>query len=195
MDDFSKMFKQLGKQIQQTSEQVIKDLQPTIKLVGDNLKLAVEYAADVTEEVLRDSTEFVKKQTENVRKQAGTVASLDEIGEKLGDWGLPAMAFAIAVAEAGTVGYAGGAVVAAALAMLGGPFGVIGGLASLGVLTLIASAVSEYGIEAILIAGIRGWRAKGKSDEELFSELAQWPVGESLKAKIAERLRAALLDA
>jgi ElaB/YqjD/DUF883 family membrane-anchored ribosome-binding protein len=195
MDDFSKMLKQLSKQIQQTGEQVIKDLQPTIKLVGDNLKLAVEYAADVTEEVLRDSTEFVKKQTENVRKQASNAVTLEEIGQKLGDWGLPAMAFAIAVAEVGTVGYAGGAVVAAALALLGGPFGVIGGLASLGVLTLIASAVSEHGIEAILIAGIRAWRAKGKSDEDLFGELNQWPIGDSLKAKIAERLRIAMSDA
>ena len=38
----------------------------------------------------------------------------------------------------GTTGLAGGADIVAALAVLGGPFGILGGIAVLGVMTLVA---------------------------------------------------------
>jgi len=93
--------------------------------------------------------------------------SFDELVRKIASLGLPAVMFAIACSIAAGMGLAGGAVITTALALLGGPFGMIVGIGVLGVATVIGDGVAKYGIEKILIAVYKVHRDNGKSCSEL----------------------------
>jgi hypothetical protein len=67
-------------------------------------------------------------------------------------------------------GLAGGAAIVAALAALG-PGGLVGGLATAGLLVLIASAVAEYGFPKVLGAVVDGFVEAGFSRQELRNAL------------------------
>jgi len=83
---------------------------------------------------------------------------MDEIVKKLAGLGLGAVILVIiAVASGGS-----SAVVAATLTALGGSFGIVGGVALLGLIIVVRNAVAGYGIEAILKA-IYKERSKSES--------------------------------
>jgi len=70
--------------------------------------------------------------------------SFDELVRKIAYLGLPAVMFAIACSIAAGMRLAGGAVITTALALLGGPFGMIVGIGVLGVATVIGVAVTKF---------------------------------------------------
>jgi hypothetical protein len=113
---------------------------------------------------------------------------LDEIGRKIASLGLPGVMFAVATSIAGGLGLAGGAVVTTALALLGGPFGMLGGLAVLGVSTVVADAVGKYGIEAVLVAVYRERRRKGDSLAYLYKEIDGLWISSELKRRIKDQI-------
>jgi len=59
----------------------------------------------------------------------------NEVVHKVVALGIPGLELSVVI---GTTGLAGGAAIVAALAVLGGPFGILGGIAVLGVMTLVA---------------------------------------------------------
>ena len=97
--------------------------------------------------------------------------------------GIPALVLIAAVSAAGA---AGGAAIVVALAALGGPLGMLGGIALLGVMVLISKALTEYGFEALFRAVLRGLRDKGATKEEILTKLDTYKISSELKAKLRE---------
>ena len=85
---------------------------------------------------------------------------MDEVVKKLVALGTPAL---ILIAIMAATGLPGAAAVTAALAILGGPGGMFGGVIVLGILGLLADAIAKYGVEEIFKRVVDGLRANGKS--------------------------------
>jgi hypothetical protein len=110
---------------------------------------------------------------------------MDEVIRKVTALGLPGVMLVITVTA---TGFAGAAAITTALAALGGPFGMLGGIGVLGVMTLVADALSKYGIDT-LMAGIYLERSKTESRQKLCKEIDELAVSLKLKLKLK-----ALLD-
>ncbi len=79
--------------------------------------------------------------------------------------GGPAITLLAAMAYVSTtMGVAGAAAITAALALLGGPAGMYGGLIALPLLGILSTAIARYGIEVVLIA-VYKQRIEKKSEE------------------------------
>jgi uncharacterized membrane protein len=114
---------------------------------------------------------------------------LDEIARRIASLGLPAVIFAVACSIAAGMGLAGGAVITTALAMLGGPFGMVVGLGVLGVSTIIGDAVATYGIEELLVAVYNIYhRSNGRPCSELIREINSLWLSDELRRRIINRV-------
>lgn len=102
---------------------------------------------------------------------------MDEVIRKVVALGLPGVLLAIAIA---TTGLAGGAALTTALALLGGPFGMLGGIALLGIGGLVADAVAKVGIDNFLVA-VYSERRKNEPHEKLLYEIRNLPISNDLK--------------
>ena len=102
---------------------------------------------------------------------------MDEVIRKVAALGLPGVLLAIAIA---TSGFAGGAALTTALAALGGPFGMFGGIALLGIGGLVADAVAKVGIDNVLV-GVYCERRQKEPHEQLLKEISNLPVSQDLK--------------
>ncbi|MHC5598557.1 MAG: hypothetical protein ACYTXC_21890 [Nostoc sp.] len=108
---------------------------------------------------------------------------MDEIVKKLAGLGLPGIILVILTATLG--GSSAG--VAAVLTALGGPFGILGGIGLLGLITVVGDAIAGYGIEAIIKA-VYTERNKTESARSLLSEIKNLPITEELKLKLKNQL-------
>ncbi|WP_330203554.1 hypothetical protein [Cyanobacterium sp. Dongsha4] len=82
-------------------------------------------------------------------------------------------------------GYAGAAAITTALATLGGPMGMLGGIGVLLLLTKISEGIAEYGFENIAKGVVREMRDKGKTKLEIVIEIEQFPlISAELKQKL-----------
>jgi hypothetical protein len=70
---------------------------------------------------------------------------------------------------------------------MGGPFGILGGIGLLGLITVAGDAVSSYGIEAILKA-VYTERSKKESIRLLLKEIKDLPISDELKLKLTNQL-------
>jgi hypothetical protein len=102
---------------------------------------------------------------------------MDEVIRKVVALGLPGVLLAIAIA---TTGLAGGAALTTALALLGGPFGMLGGIALLGIGGLVADAVAKVGIDNFLVA-VYSERRQNEPHEQLLHEICNLPISDDLK--------------
>jgi len=108
---------------------------------------------------------------------------MDEIVKKLAGLGLPGIILVVL-----TVTFAGSnAAIAAAITALGGPFGIVGGIALLGLITVVGDTVAGYGIEAVLKA-IYTERSKTETVRYLLKEIKDLPISEELKLKLKNHL-------
>ncbi len=108
---------------------------------------------------------------------------MDEVVKKLAGLGLPGILLAIlAISSAGS-----NAAIVAALTSVGGPFGIVGGIALLGLITVAGDAVAGYGIEAIL-KGIYAERSKTESVRFLLKEIQDLPISDDLKLKLKNQV-------
>ena len=92
-------------------------------------------------------------------------------------------------------GWAGAAALTTALAALGGPLGMLGGIALLGVLGLISRAIAEYGFEKIAIAVIKELQRKGRKREAVLKEIQSYPISRGMKLKIVDAVNRVWLPA
>ena len=82
---------------------------------------------------------------------------MDEIIKKISSLGLPGIVLIITIAASGG---AGSYPLVTAIAILGSPFGVLGGLTVLGLMTIVGEALAKYGIEAVLGVIYQGTQQK-----------------------------------
>ncbi|MEH2195003.1 MAG: hypothetical protein V7K98_20510 [Nostoc sp.] len=108
---------------------------------------------------------------------------MDEIVKKLAGLGLPGIILVVLTVSSG----GSSAAVAAAITALGGPFGIVGGIGLLGLITVLGDTVAGYGIEAVLKA-IYAERSKTESVRYLLKEIKDLPISEELKLKLKNQL-------
>lgn len=105
---------------------------------------------------------------------------LDEVVKKLASLGLPGVTLVIIIA---TTGLEGNVVVPIVLATLGGPFGMIGGLAVLGIVSWVGEYLAEYGTEALLTA-VYTERRKNEALGGILREINSLAISDELKTKL-----------
>lgn len=110
---------------------------------------------------------------------------MDKIVSKIAALGVPGLIFMVALSATGLTD---GAAITAALAALG-PGGMIGGIATLGIIGLISEAITEYGFDTIFSAVVNELYKGGETIESLLKKIDKYPVSKSLKSKLKEKLR------
>ncbi|MBN3963074.1 hypothetical protein [Nostoc sp. NMS8] len=111
---------------------------------------------------------------------------MDKLVDKIAALGVPGLVLLVAIA---VTGWAGAAAITAALAVLGEPFGMLGGIAVLGLLALMSQGLAEYGFEAVFNSTVDQLRTRGKSKSDIEREIKSYPISSDLKLKIKDYLR------
>ena len=114
---------------------------------------------------------------------------MDELIKKIMGFGVPGIILIIAMSLSG---YADAAALTVALASLG-PFGMLGGIASLGAIGFSADKITEYGIEKIAKSVVRE-RLKTQSKDELKKEIRKYYISKSMKLKICDFIDKVAVD-
>lgn len=110
---------------------------------------------------------------------------MDKVVEKLVALGVPGLVLLVAMSVSGL---AGAAAITAALAALGGPFGMLGGVAMLGIAALVSDALARHGLAKVGAAVVEGYVERGTSREEIWEKVRGYPITKSYKKKIHELL-------
>ncbi|MBK9927205.1 MAG: hypothetical protein IPP66_18200 [Anaerolineales bacterium] len=109
----------------------------------------------------------------------------DNVVSTIAGLGAPGLVLFVAMAISG---WAGAAAITAALAALGGPFGMLGGIAFLGVLALMSKGLTEFGLEKIFFAVINRMEKDGQSKESIYQQISKYPISNTLKRKVRDML-------
>lgn len=109
---------------------------------------------------------------------------MDEVAKKIASLGLPGVVLVVAMSS---TGMGGAYAVIYAVAGLGGPFGLVGGLTVLGLMTAVGDILSGYGIEALLTTVYKE-RSKSESLTMLIKEIKDLPISDNLKLKLESLL-------
>lgn len=109
---------------------------------------------------------------------------IDDVADKIAGAGVAGLVLLVVMA---TTGYVGAAAITAALAALGGPAGMIGGVLVLGLTATIAAALAKYGFESIAVATVKKMVKNGKSKSQLRSDINKVPaLSKSMKKKLLD---------
>ncbi len=111
---------------------------------------------------------------------------MDKIVDKIAALGVPGLVLVVVMAA---TGWAGGAAVTTALAALGGPLGMLGGIGLLIILALISNGLTQYGFEAIFKATVERLRDNGIEKEEILKKVDGYPISRSMKSRIREHIQ------
>ena len=112
---------------------------------------------------------------------------MDKLVSKIAALGIPGLVLVTAI---GATGLAGGAAITTALAALG-PGGILGGIATLGIIGLISEGIAQYGVDAIFSAVIKELYRKGETKEEILRKIKKYPISKELKRKLKENIEKA----
>ncbi len=102
----------------------------------------------------------------------------DELIARISQLGIPALVLVLAVEITGVVG---AAAVVEGLALLGGPWGVIGGLGVLGVLVVISKGIGRYGFKAVFEGVLKNLYKKGHSRDEILKKVDGYKITQRMK--------------
>ncbi len=109
---------------------------------------------------------------------------MDKVVSKLAALGVPGLILMITISA---TGLAGGAAITTALAALG-PGGMIGGIATLGVIGLISEGISEFGFSAIFSGVVKQLYKQGETKDSIRKKIQKHPISKALKRKLNEEL-------
>ncbi len=104
---------------------------------------------------------------------------MDKIVSKIAGLGVPGIMLMVAISM---TGLSGAAAITAALALLG-PGGMIGGIMTLLFAGVVASAITEFGFDALFKAVITKLYEKGETKETIRRKIEKGPWSKKLKAK------------
>ena len=111
---------------------------------------------------------------------------MDKVVQKLAALGVPGL---VVLAVAATTGLFGGAAMLAALAAMGGPFGIVGGFAAIALLALAVDAVAQWGFEALAKAVVAQIIKSGTSREKIRSTIeGYWMLSKGLRKTMLEHV-------
>lgn len=102
---------------------------------------------------------------------------MDELLKKVSALGIPGIVFVVVV---GSNSFVGAAAFTAALATLGGPLGMAGGLISLGLIGLVSHYMTEIGTDKVIQLVIKK-QLETKSKEDIIDEIMKYPISKKLK--------------
>lgn len=105
--------------------------------------------------------------------------SLDKVVSSVVSLGVPGLVLLIVMSFSGL---AGAAAITSSLALLGGPFGMIGGIGTL----LILSQVSKYGAEKVIEQVMKSFVEKGYTKESLLEEIETYPMPSFVKQRVKD---------
>ena len=108
---------------------------------------------------------------------------IDRVVEIITGLGVPGLVLLVAMSVSG---WAGAAAITTALATLGGPLGMLGGITLLGGLVLIASAIPRFGFWEIFKRVLENLKEQGKTNEEILREIDGYPIANELKQKLRD---------
>ncbi len=111
---------------------------------------------------------------------------MDKIIEKIVGLGVPGLILVVAISVSG---YAGAAAITVALASLGGPLGMLGGIGVLGITVYISQAISKYGFEKIYSGTIKGLLDKGETKSSILGKIDKYKISKELKLKLKDLLQ------
>ena len=105
---------------------------------------------------------------------------IDKVAEKIAALGIPGLVLIVFMTGSGLTG---GAAIVAALAAIGGTVGtgMLGGIAGLGVMVLISSAISRFGSREIFKRVLKNLKKQGKTKEEILQKIDRYPIDRDLK--------------
>jgi hypothetical protein len=121
-------------------------------------------------------------------KDSKTDGLLQKVVEAFTALGVPGLLLLVVLE---LTGFAGAAALTSALAILGGPLGMLGGLGVLAALLLGCKALTRYGIEKIASGVIRKLVASGESVKSIRIKVEQYPrwiVKADVRRKLLELL-------
>lgn len=110
---------------------------------------------------------------------------MDKVISKIASFGIPSVILIFVIA---TSGLAGAAAITSALALLGGSFGMLGGIAALGLIMLISNVISEYGFEKIYNGVINKLIEDGITENELKEKINKYKISKELKLKLIDSI-------
>ena len=110
---------------------------------------------------------------------------LDKIAEVIAGFGVPGLVLVMLMTSSP---WFGAAAITSSLAALG-PFGMLGGIAALGVLQFMSRALTKFGFEKVFSAVIVKLEEDGKTCEEIREEIGSYPISEELKRKLAKDIK------
>ena len=103
---------------------------------------------------------------------------MNEVVKFIASFGLPGVLLVVVM---GTVGWKGAVAFTVALAALGGPFGMLGGLAVLGLVGYISHAIADYGVEQLFLALVEECRKNGETKQSVLRKIEGYPITRTLK--------------
>ena len=104
---------------------------------------------------------------------------MDKIVNKIVGIGVPGIMLMVAISLSS---YAGAAAISSALVLLG-PGGMVGGVITLVFAGAVASAITEFGFDALFKAVVQKLYAKGETKESIKRKIEKGPWSAKLKAK------------
>jgi len=107
---------------------------------------------------------------------------MDKVVDKLAGMGVAGLVLAIVISISG---YAGAAALTSSLALLGGPWGMIGGIGVLLLIGSVSTAIANYGIDAVAKGIVQKMIDDGKSKSDIKSEIDSFPIiSKDMKVKL-----------
>lgn len=108
----------------------------------------------------------------------------DKLVETIAGLGVPGLVLLFAMA---LTGYAGAAAITTALASLGGPAGMLGGIAVLILLALISRGLAKWGLERIAKAVMQKLIDKGETKGSILEKINSYRfISKDLKLKLKD---------
>jgi hypothetical protein len=119
----------------------------------------------------------------------GGQAIMDELVNKLAGLGVAGL---VLVGLVSTSSYAGAVAITTSLALLGGPFGMIGGAVTLTLIAAISSMIAKVGVETLAKAVVKQLKDSGRSENSIIQEINNFPmITKGLRAQLREYVRQA----
>lgn len=132
-----------------------------------------EWFGDNVEERLKDL---------ELRARNIDIFTIDRTAEIIAGLGIPGLVLVMLMAASP---YFGAAAITSALAALG-PFGMLGGIATLGILAFISKALAEFGIDQLFQAVFTRLRENGETCKTILERIEDYPISSELRQRLRE---------